>query len=212
MDRDGSRPRGETFSGSCMDAAGRFWPRRRVFVTGCTGHLGGPAVQALVAAGADVACLVREQPGPGFFFEHKLHLKVRVVRGRIEDRPRLETALAIYDPAVILHLAKPRAESPHETNGTFAWTLLAAARIAAPAATVVFPSPLDRTRQDDVVDGFRTTTTNPLGVARLPAVGTTPTAAEAAAFLLSLAERLATGPTAGRLTLTWPGSAAKAAA
>jgi len=169
-------------------------------------------VHALVAAGAAVSALVREQPGPGYFFEHKLHSHVRLVRGRLEDRPRLETALAIHDPAVILHLAKPRAESPHETNGTFAWTLLAAARIAAPSAAVIFPSPLAHTRQDDVVDGFRATTTNPLGVARLPAVGASPTAAGAASFLLALAEKLATGPTAGRLTVTWPGPAAKAAA
>jgi len=195
-----------------MEAPGRFWARRRVFVTGCTGLLGGPAVQALVAAGAAVSVLVREQTGPGFFFENKLHLKVQVVRGRIEDRPRLETALAIHDPAVILHLAKPRGELPHESNGTFAWTLLAAARIAAPLAAVVLPSPLARTRQDDVVDGFRATTTNPLGLARLPAVGTNPTAAEAASFLLTLAEKLATGPAAGRSTVTWPGSAARVAA
>src|SRR5262245_32741897 len=200
------------FAGSCMDAAGRFWLHRRVFVTGCTGLVGGPAVQALVAAGAAVTVFVREQPGPGFFFENKLHLKVQVVRGRLEDRPRLETALAIHDPAVILHLAKPRGELPHETNGTFAWTLLAAARIAAPLAAVVLPSPLARTRQDDVVDGFRATTTNALGVARLPAVGASPTPAEAATCPLTRAERLATGPTAGRLTATWPGATVRAAA
>jgi NAD dependent epimerase/dehydratase family len=195
-----------------MEAPGRFWARRRVFVTGCTGLLGGPALQALVAAGAAVSVLVREQPGAGFFLDHKLHTAVQVVRGRIEDRPRLETALAIHDPAVIFHLAKPRGELPHETNGTFAWTLLAAARIAAPLAAVVLPSPLARTRQDDVVDGFRATTANPLGIARLPAVGANPTAAEAATFLMTLAERLAAGPAAGRLTVTWPGTAARAAA
>jgi hypothetical protein len=195
-----------------MDAPGRFWHRRRVFLTGCTGLVGGRVAAALVEAGASVSALIREKAVDGFFFEQRLHAAVTVVRGRIEDRPRLETSLAIHEPDVVFHLAKPRAETPSELSGTFAWTLLAAARIAAPSAALVFPSPLDRTRQDDVVDGFRSTTTNPIGVVRLPSVGTNPTAEDAAVFLLAVAERLATGPAAGRTTATWPGLPIRAAA
>jgi nucleoside-diphosphate-sugar epimerase len=167
---------------------------------------------ALVESGADVSALVRDRAVDGFFFTNKLHAAVRVVRGRIEDRPRLETALAIHEPDVIFHLAKPRGETPHDTNGTFAWTLLAAARIATPVASVILPTTLVRTRQDDVVEGFRATTTNPIGVVRLPEVGTNPTTEDAAVFLLSMAERLAAGPTAGRATATWPGLPARIAA
>jgi hypothetical protein len=63
-----------------------------------------------------------------------------------------------------------------------------------------------------VVEGFRATTTNPIGVVRLPEVGTNPTTEDAAVFLLSMAERLAAGPTAGRATATWPGLPARIAA
>lgn len=195
-----------------MDAPGRFWHDRRVFVTGCTGLLGGAVIESLLAAGATVSCLVRESPRPGAFLGKKLHHSVHVIRGRIEDRPRLETALAIHDPQVLFHLAKPRAELPEDSNGTFVWTLLAAARIACPSAAIVLPAPLAHSRQDDVVDGFRATTPNPIGVARLPAVGSNPTPTEAAEFLLTLAVRLATGPAAGRTTATWPGQPARRAA
>jgi hypothetical protein len=195
-----------------MEAPGRFWARRRVFLTGCTGLLGGRVAAALVEAGADVSALIRERAVDGFFFDRNLHAAVKVVRGRIEDRPRLETSLAIHEPDVIFHLAKPRGEAPHDSNGTFAWTLLAAARIATPAAAIVVPTALDRTRLDDVVEGFRSTTTNPIGIARLPGIGTNPTAEDAAVFLLAVAERLASGPAAGRTTATWPGLPARAAA
>src|SRR5579864_4590728 len=116
-----------------MDASSRFWHRRRVFLTGCTGLLGGRVAAALVESGATVSALIRDRAVNGFFFEKNLHASAHVVRGRIEDRPRLETALAIHEPDVIFHLAKPRGEEPCDSNGTFAWTLLAAARIAAPA-------------------------------------------------------------------------------
>lgn len=117
------------------------WAGRRVFVTGCTGFLGGWVVRELVARGAAVTGLVRNSPDrDSLFVRDRLFDRVNVARGRVEDLARLTTALAIHEPQTVFHLAAPTVRPAGEpTEHRWAETLLTAVRRAAPDAGVVIP-------------------------------------------------------------------------
>ncbi|MFO0852296.1 MAG: NAD-dependent epimerase/dehydratase family protein [Gemmataceae bacterium] len=121
------------------------WAGRRVFVTGCTGFLGGWVVRELVARGATVTGLVRNTPDrDSLFVRDRLFDRVNVVRGRVEDAARLTTALAIHEPQTVLHLAAPTVRPAGEpTELRWAETLLTAVRRTVPTAGVVIPVQAD---------------------------------------------------------------------
>ena len=73
------------------------WWRRRVFVTGCTGLLGGWLTDWLVAQGADVVGLVRDHVPGSNFYRLGLAAKVTTVRGSLEDAALLERILNEYE-------------------------------------------------------------------------------------------------------------------
>jgi CDP-glucose 4,6-dehydratase len=128
-----SKPRGAYAPGPT--AAG-FWRDRLTFVTGATGLLGGWLVRALVDAGADVICLVRDWVPQAQLYGAGLVDRVKVVHGDVRDQALLERALGEYEIDTVMHLAAqtivPIANrnpiSTLETNVGGTWALLEACR------------------------------------------------------------------------------------
>ena len=88
-----------------MDEPTSPWRGHRVFVTGCTGFLGGAVVRELLAHNAEVIGLVRDRVADAEFTRHKLTGRVHIVHGRVEDLFRLHSALAVYEARAVFHLA-----------------------------------------------------------------------------------------------------------
>ena len=82
-----------------------FWQDRSVLVTGATGLVGGWLTQGLVAAGADVVCLVRDWVPQSELVRTGTLERVKVVRGDIRDREVLERAMGEYETGTVIHLA-----------------------------------------------------------------------------------------------------------
>ena len=81
------------------------WTDRQVFVTGATGLLGSHLTQALVDAGANVVCLVRDEVAGSHFHRLGLPGRVTIVRGQLEDYPLLERALNEHEIDTVFHAA-----------------------------------------------------------------------------------------------------------
>jgi CDP-glucose 4,6-dehydratase len=81
------------------------WHGRRVLVTGCTGLLGGAVARELLACGADVVALVRDNAAALAFRRELVDGRFHPVLGRAEDTFRLHSAIAVYEVAAVLHLA-----------------------------------------------------------------------------------------------------------
>jgi CDP-glucose 4,6-dehydratase len=145
-----------------------FWHHRRVFVTGCTGFLGAWVVRELLARGANVIGLVRDRARPSDLFDGGLVQRVTTVRGRVEDRWRVESAMRLYDVQTVIHLAAP----PDQTQPLAArWlrTVLAASARSVPSAEVVVPVPAgDGTGRVEVARRFARQAGYPVGLAELP--------------------------------------------
>jgi CDP-glucose 4,6-dehydratase len=113
-----------------------FWQDRRVFVTGCTGLVGGWTVRALLERGAHVIGLVRDQVAGSELVRSGLQGRIDVVRGSVEDYSLIERALAEFEVQNIIHLAAQTIVgianrsplSTFETNIKGTWCLLEAAR------------------------------------------------------------------------------------
>jgi CDP-glucose 4,6-dehydratase len=113
-----------------------FWRDRPTFVTGATGLVGGWLVKRLVAAGADVVCLVRDWVPQSVLVCDRLWDRVRVVRGDVTDQPLLERALGEYEIDTVIHLAAQtivgianrNPVSTLESNIAGTWRLLEACR------------------------------------------------------------------------------------
>jgi CDP-glucose 4,6-dehydratase len=82
-----------------------FWKDRPTFVTGATGLVGGWLVKRLVAARADVVCLVRDWVPQSVLVCDRLWDRVRVVRGDVTDQPLIERVLGEYEVDTVIHLA-----------------------------------------------------------------------------------------------------------
>lgn len=96
------------------------WAGRRVFVTGCTGFLGGWVVRELAAAGAEVVGLVRDRVPDSDFLRDRLFESVLAVRGRVEDLGRVHSAMAVREVCAVFHLAAdPHAAPDRGTDAVF---------------------------------------------------------------------------------------------
>lgn len=113
-----------------------FWADRPVLVTGATGLVGGWLVRRLLAAGAQVTCLVRDWI-PGCELARGGHLgRVAVVRGCVTDQAGLERALGEHEITTVFHLAAQtivgianrNPVSTFESNIRGTWSLLEACR------------------------------------------------------------------------------------
>ena len=95
-----------------MNETPNRWRGRRVLVTGCTGLLGSAVTRELLAGGGDVVGLIREHRAIPDFTTQRFPGQLRVVRGRVEDRFRIYSALAIHEAVALFHLA------PADERGT----------------------------------------------------------------------------------------------
>jgi CDP-glucose 4,6-dehydratase len=113
-----------------------FWCGRRVFVTGCTGFLGGGLVEALIDLGATVVGLVRDDVAHSQFRVRRLSDKAAIVRGGVEQYDTVERALNEYEIDTVFHLAAQaivgvanrNPMSTFESNIKGTWVVLEACR------------------------------------------------------------------------------------
>ncbi len=125
-----------------------FWLDRPVFVTGATGLVGGWLVRRLLAAGADVVCLVRDWVPDSEAMRARLVDRVKVVRGDVADQALLERALGEYEIDTVLHLAAQtivtvanrNPVSTFQTNIGGTWALLEACRRSPAVKQIVVAS------------------------------------------------------------------------
>jgi CDP-glucose 4,6-dehydratase len=81
------------------------WHGRSTFITGATGLLGGWLVGELIAAGADVVVLVRDEVPRSYIRNEGLIGRCTVVRGELADLALMERALLEYSVDAVFHLA-----------------------------------------------------------------------------------------------------------
>jgi CDP-glucose 4,6-dehydratase len=148
-----------------MDHPDAFWRDRRVFVTGCTGFLGTWVVRELLARGAVVTGLVRDRVPPSELIRDRLFNAVRVVRGRVEDRGRVQQVLAIHEIDTVFHLAGPASDPAR-----FDLPLYAAAREAIPAGRVIVPVGTKDAARETLAVGYAAAARFPIIPAKLPTV------------------------------------------
>ena len=82
-----------------------FWKNRNAFVTGATGFLGANLVAELVAQGANVVCLQRDEVQPNSLDLLRLRNSVTVINGSVDDGPLMERILNEYEIGAVFHLA-----------------------------------------------------------------------------------------------------------
>lgn len=112
------------------------WKNRNVLVTGATGLLGSWLTQELVARGANVTCLVRDQVPRSRLVTSGVITKVAVVRAPLEDFQEVLRALNEYEVECVFHLAAQTIVgtasrsvlSTFEANIKGTWNVLEAAR------------------------------------------------------------------------------------
>jgi CDP-glucose 4,6-dehydratase len=125
-----------------------FWNQRPTLVTGATGLVGGWLVKRLVAAGADVVCLVRDWVPQSELVQSRDIERVKVVRGDVRDQAILERALGEFEIDTVLHLAAQtivgianrNPVSTFESNIQGTWALLEAARRSPAVRQIVIAS------------------------------------------------------------------------
>lgn len=125
-----------------------FWTDRPTFITGATGLVGGWLVKALIARGADIVCLVRDQVYQCEIFRAGLDKRVRIVRGDVFDQSLLERVLNEYEIDTVFHLAAQtivgvanrNPVSTFESNIGGTWALMEACRRCPTVRQIVIAS------------------------------------------------------------------------
>lgn len=82
-----------------------FWRNKNVFITGCTGFLGGYLSEALIKSGANVVGLVRDYLPNANLFREKSLSKMSIVNGSLENLETIERVLGEYEIDTVFHLA-----------------------------------------------------------------------------------------------------------
>jgi len=129
-------------------ASAPFWRDRSVLVTGATGLVGGWVIRQLLAADADLVCIVRDWVPRSELVASGLLERIRVVRGDIRDQETIERALGEYEVATVLHLAAQTTVgvanrnpvSTLDTNIRGTWALLEACRRSPAVQEIVIAS------------------------------------------------------------------------
>ena len=131
-----------------MGVNNSFWRQRPTLVTGATGLVGGWMVKALLRAGADVVCVVRDWVPQCELVRSRDIEKVKVVRGDICDQAFLERSLGEFEIDTVFHLAAQtivgtanrNPVSTFESNIQGTWALLEAARRSPSVKQIVLAS------------------------------------------------------------------------
>lgn len=131
-----------------LNGISAFWSDRPTLVTGATGLVGGWLVRRLIAAGADVVCLVRDWVPQSELVRSGLLEDVKVVRGDICDQQLAERVLGEYEVDTVIHLAAQtivgianrNPVSTFNTNIAGTWSLLEAARRSPTVKQIVIAS------------------------------------------------------------------------
>jgi CDP-glucose 4,6-dehydratase len=126
----------------------QFWRGRNVFVTGCSGFLGGWLSRALLDHGAKVWGLVRAGSAIRPIRDDGLVDRVSTVRGDVGDLGLMSETLAQRDVEVVFHLAAQAITSAAQrdligtldTNVRGTWNVLEAARRAGSVKAIVIAS------------------------------------------------------------------------
>lgn len=125
-----------------------FWQDRPTLVTGATGLLGGWLVRQLLAAQADVVCVVRDWVPQSEFVRARLNDRVKVVTGDVRSQSLLERTLGEYEIDTVIHLAAQtivgianrNPVSTFKTNIGGTWALLEACRRSPAVKQIVVAS------------------------------------------------------------------------
>ena len=125
-----------------------FWQDRPTLVTGATGLLGGWLVRQLLAAQADVVCVVRDWVPQSEFVRARLNDRVKVVTGDVRSQSLLERTLGEYEIDTVIHLAAQtivgianrNPVSTFKTNIGGTWALLEACRRSPTVKQIVVAS------------------------------------------------------------------------
>jgi CDP-glucose 4,6-dehydratase len=125
-----------------------FWKDRPTFVTGASGQIGGWLVRRLVAAGADVVCLLRDWIPQCELVQAGLLERVKIVRGDLRDWELLRRTLGEHEVSTVIHLAAQSIVgvatrdpiTTFDTNLRGTWTLLEACRLSPTVKGVVIAS------------------------------------------------------------------------
>jgi len=125
-----------------------FWRDRPTLVTGGSGLVGSWLVKRLLAAQADVVCLIRDWVPQSELMGSKVVEQVKAVRGELRDQRLLERLIGEYEIDTVLHLAAqtivPIANrnpiSTFETNVAGSWALLEACRRSPTVKQIVVAS------------------------------------------------------------------------
>ncbi|NPV56723.1 MAG: NAD-dependent epimerase/dehydratase family protein [Anaerolineae bacterium] len=131
-----------------MELNTAFWQDRPTFVTGGSGLVGNWLVKRLLAAGADVVCLLRDWVPQSELVQQGLLERVKVVRGDVRDQETLERALGEFEIDTVIHLAaqtivtianrNPVSTLDSNIRGT--WSLLEACRRSPSVRQIVVAS------------------------------------------------------------------------
>lgn len=124
------------------------WQQRPVLVTGASGLLGGWLVEGLLARGAAVICLVRDQVPQSRLFAEGIHRKVVVVTGDICDQAGMERVLGEHEVRTVMHLAAQtivgianrNPVSTFQSNVEGTWSMLEACRRSPRVSEIVIAS------------------------------------------------------------------------
>ena len=82
-----------------------FWNGRTAFVTGATGFVGANLAAELVAQGANVVSLQRDEVQPNSLDLLRLRDKLTVINGSVDDLPLMSRVLNEYEIDAVFHLA-----------------------------------------------------------------------------------------------------------
>src|ERR1700690_4111016 len=113
-----------------------YWRDRPTLVTGATGLLGSWLTRRLLAAQAEVVCLVRDWVPRSELVRAGALDSVNVVRGDVRDRDLIERVLGEYEIDTVFHLAAQtivgvanrNPVSTFESNVQGTWNVLEACR------------------------------------------------------------------------------------